>query len=85
MLNDALPQVTFEIGAWAVGDKGEKATPVRKVFKASKANAVQKETVANKGSKETLDLRVLPANAAHRGLRETRVRLVPRATEALLD
>ena len=24
MLNDALPQVTFEIGAWAVGDKGEK-------------------------------------------------------------
>lgn len=24
MLNDALPQVTFEIGAWAVGEKGEK-------------------------------------------------------------
>lgn len=24
MLNDALPQVTFEIGVWAVGDKGEK-------------------------------------------------------------
>nr|DAR37430.1 MAG TPA: collagen triple helix repeat protein [Caudoviricetes sp.] len=24
MLNDALPQVTFEIGSWAVGDKGEK-------------------------------------------------------------
>lgn len=24
MLNDALPQVTFEIGVWAVGDRGEK-------------------------------------------------------------
>nr|DAK13118.1 MAG TPA: hypothetical protein [Caudoviricetes sp.] len=29
MLNDALPQVTFEIGAWAVGDKGKDGREVQ--------------------------------------------------------
>ena len=41
MLNDALPQVTFEIGAWAVGDKGEKGKDGREVQFQVSATAIQ--------------------------------------------
>lgn len=41
MLNDALPQVTFEIGAWAVGDKGEKGKDGREVQFQVSAAAIQ--------------------------------------------
>ena len=41
MLNDALPQVTFEIGAWAVGDKGEKGKDGREVQFQVSATSIQ--------------------------------------------
>lgn len=41
MLNDALPQVTFEIGAWAVGDKGEAGKDGREVQFQVSTTAIQ--------------------------------------------
>ena len=85
MLNDALPQVTFEIGAWAVGLREKKAIPVHREYKVFKVSADPRETVVSRVSKATLVLKEILVSAVLKDLRGTLVLSVRKETEALLD